>query len=248
MKEGDFSKGPACRASAGDDSIRKNRTSCGISAVAWLASQPEEQSSTISCRETWACSSQHTEFCLLCHAATNPEQLYWNGGNYSRFMPVLVKGGFLLNGLGQPLARWKGKKWLSFRQLLLIPGFCQAQSHRFPCFFLPFFFSLPPLFFFLSPYFYFFSPEWVTALCTAQKRGLNFWGKKGSSGRMKQPESLLWARSLWRSRSLLLEAFGLSFQNVQYWLLLLTLGRQTFVRGSSLCGWPRISVCMAITC
>lgn len=40
MKEGDFSKGLACRASAGDDSIRKNRSGRGVRAVAWLASQP----------------------------------------------------------------------------------------------------------------------------------------------------------------------------------------------------------------
>lgn len=110
--------------------------------------QPEEQSSAVSCRKTWACSPRHTGFCLLCHAAINPEQLHWNGGNCSRFMPDSVKRGFLLNGSGQPLARWKGKKWLSFRQLLLITGFCQAQSHRFPFLFFPFVFSLPPLIFF----------------------------------------------------------------------------------------------------
>lgn len=114
----------------------------------------QEQSSAVSCRKTWACSSQHTGFCCLYHTAINPEQLHWNGGNYSRFMPVSVKRGFLLNGSGQPLARWKGKKWLSFRQLLLIPGFCQMQSHKFP------FFS-PLLLLLSAPSFFFFLGEWL---------------------------------------------------------------------------------------
>lgn len=55
-------------------------------------------------------------------------------------MPVSMKRGFLLNGSGQPLARWKGEKWLSARQLLLSTGFCQVRSHSF--FF--FFSSSPP--------------------------------------------------------------------------------------------------------
>lgn len=63
------------------------------------------------------------------------------------------------------------------------------HSHRFPFFI----FSL-----FLLPAPSIFFSVWVTALRTAQKRGLNFWGKKGSCGRMNQPESLLWARNLWR--------------------------------------------------
>lgn len=148
------------------DSFRKNRTSHGISAVAWSALQPEEESSTVSCRKTWACSSKCIGFCCLCHTAINPEQLHWNEGNYSRFMPVSVKRGFLLNGSGQLLARWKGKKWLSFRQLLLITGFCQAQSHRF-LFFFPSSSPCPPFFFFS-----FGSPHHVSdcfAHCTEER-------------------------------------------------------------------------------
>lgn len=48
-----------------------------------------------------------------------------------------MKRGFLLNGSGQPLARWKGEKWLSARQLLLSAGFCQVRSHSFFFFFPP---------------------------------------------------------------------------------------------------------------
>lgn len=147
MKEGDFSKGPACRASAGDDSIRKNRTSRGIRAVAWLASQPEEQSSAVSCRKTWACTSQHTGFCLLCHAAINPEQLHWNGGNYSRFTPVSVKRGFLLNGSGQPLAGGREKSDSAFSSCCWSLAFAKHRVTDILFLFFPFF-SLPTVFFF----------------------------------------------------------------------------------------------------
>lgn len=164
-----------------------------------------------SVQENLGCSSLWPGFCLPCHAAVNPELLHRNRGNYSRFMPVSMKRGFLLNGSGQPLARWKGKKWLSVRQLLLSAGFCQVRSHRF--FFVGFLFSffLPPLR--LISFFYF--PEWVAALCTLQGRGTDSQWRKGCPGDRPGP-------SFWVLGSPLLEAVLPCSQWAQYWLLLLS--------------------------
>lgn len=99
-----------------------------------------------------------------------------------------MKRGFLLNGSGQPLARWKGEKWLSARQLLLSAGFCQVRSHSF----LFFFFLLPPA---LSLSFH---PGWAAALCAlqkrGQKRGMHCWWRKQCL--VDWPGCLFWARSL----------------------------------------------------